>query len=518
MIEDSVLEPVAASSETGGQLCASLRSGYPALDRSVRRIKILILHSTDDLNRVRRTSFNHGFCLLKYAPWNSYELHCFGQPVTPRLRREKFDVIMLDTTFLCWRWAVPRIEYLDRLLRDYRFIAESEAIKIALPQDEYDHSAVLDHWLAQWRVDLIYSVCFAHKDILYPQASRYAEIVDGLTGYIDDADIALMKRLARPFEQRRIDVAYRARKLPPHFGRFGQLKSEIGVRFQAALGDTSLALDISVDPGDTLPGESWFRFLGDSRFTLGCESGSSLLDPVGDIRDACNNYLATHPEADFDEIEAACFPGQDMVRTYSATSPRVFEAAVAGVCQVLVPGHYLGVLKANEHYIPLAADASNIKAVHMALLDWPSAKERAAACRAALLDTDRLTYRGFVRDLLYRIEQRRQTQRAPAVTERQGLGEPSPSWAEQMHQLAETAVEVSLLSGSDLYEAMGSRSADGSGYRAGFYLLLKNLAGVGGWPSRPGRKARGTVYRILRRAWHVLPQHLRRAILQWLSH
>ena len=82
-------------------------------------------------------------------------------------------------------------------------------------------------------------------------------------------------------------------------------------------------------------------------------------------------------DAGFDEVEAACFPGRDMKRVYSAISPRVFEAALAEACQVLVPGHYLGILHANEHYIPLAADFSNIVQV----LDELGLRARKAAHR-----------------------------------------------------------------------------------------------------------------------------------------
>jgi len=114
-----------------------------------------------------------------------------------------------------------------------------------------------------------------------------------------------------------------------------------------------------------LRGDDWLKFLSNCRFTLGCESGSSLLDPRGEIRAACNAYLRRHPKSEFDEIEAACFPGQDMKRVFSAFSPRLFEAALAGACQVLVPGKYLGVLEPDQHYIPLAADFSNIGDVWM---------------------------------------------------------------------------------------------------------------------------------------------------------
>ena len=37
--------------------------------------------------------------------------------------------------------------------------------------------------------------------------------------------------------------------------------------------------------------------------------------------------------ATFDELEIACFPGQDMKRVYSAIGPRLFEAAIARSCR-----------------------------------------------------------------------------------------------------------------------------------------------------------------------------------------
>src|SRR5215475_5163889 len=106
------------------------RGNHPSAGPSSRhRLKILILHANTDLAQVRRTSFNHAFCLLKYAPWHHYQLHAYGHPISRRLREERFDAIILDTTFLCMRWATPRALYFDVLLRDYAFIADSDAIK-----------------------------------------------------------------------------------------------------------------------------------------------------------------------------------------------------------------------------------------------------------------------------------------------------------------------------------------------------------------------------------------------------
>jgi hypothetical protein len=169
-------------------------------------VRVLILHEIDDLASARRTSINHAFCLVKYSPQHEYTLHSARQPVTSRLRNQTFDAIVLDTTFLCWRWAKPRSLRLDRILDEYAFVAQSNAVKVALPQDDYDHAEVLDDWLADWRVDLIYSVCYEHREEFYSRTGKHAQIVEGLTGYIDDADIALMQKFAIPFNERKIDV------------------------------------------------------------------------------------------------------------------------------------------------------------------------------------------------------------------------------------------------------------------------------------------------------------------------
>ncbi|WP_338690967.1 hypothetical protein V5279_31120 [Bradyrhizobium sp. 26S5] len=363
-------------------------------------MRILILHELDDLGSARRTSINHAFALVKYAPEHEYTLHSARQPVTARLREQAFDAIILDTTFLCWRWARPKSLWLDRLLDAYDFIAKSDAVKVALPQDEYDHAEILDNWLSDWKVDLIYSVCYDHHAEFYPRAGKHARVLEALTGYVDDADIGLMQRFAVPFKDREIDVGYRARALPAYFGRIGQLKTELGDRFRSSMADRQLKLDISTQARDALVGDAWLQFLGNSKFTLGCESGSSLLDARGEIRECVERRLQRNPAASFEELEQACFPGQDMRNVYTAAGPRLFEAAIARSCQILTPGNYAGALKAGEHYIALALDCSNVEDVYEQMQDEDANMARIEACYRALVEDPKFRYRNFVAGLL----------------------------------------------------------------------------------------------------------------------
>ncbi len=363
-------------------------------------MRILILHEIDDFRSARRTSVNHAFCLLKYAPQHEYTLHSARQPVTSRLREEAFDAIILDTTFLCWRWAKPKSLWLDRILHDYDFVARSDAVKVALPQDEYDHSAVLDRWLADWKVDLIYSVCHEQHDRFYPQAGRHARIVEGLTGYVDDADVRLMQTFARPFGDRAIDVGYRARSLPAYFGRAGRMKTELGHLFREAMASRDLKLDISTDARETLVGDDWIRFLGNCKFTLGCESGSSVIDPEGEVRARVERHLQRHPGASFEEVEQACFPDQTSPSAYVTAGPRLFEAAMARSCQILVPGSYLGVLRPGEHYVAWSPELSPADDVYEQLRDDKANEARIEACYRVLIADPRFRYTTFVKNLL----------------------------------------------------------------------------------------------------------------------
>jgi hypothetical protein len=254
--------------------------------------------------------------------------------------------------------------------------------------------------LAEWNVDLIYSVCFEFADQFYKRASRHARIERGLTGFVDDADIPLALRYGKPFKTRDIDVGYRAKTLPAYFGRFGRMKSEIGTNFIAAMGGRGLRLDISVRDGDVFEGDAWLRFLGNCRFTIGCESGSSLLDPQGDIRSCVEAVVRQHPRATFEDIEQRCFVGLDMKHVYSAISPRLFEAALARSCQLLVPGRYMGVLQPDVHYIPIAQDLSNAEEVYEKMQDDAGNQSRIEACYSALVEDDRFRYRSFVANLL----------------------------------------------------------------------------------------------------------------------
>ena len=314
-------------------------------------------------------------------------VHDSDIPLPGYMKDIDYDLIVLGPTFLCSRYY-PKI--LNAVLSEFQFIKYSNACKVALPQDDYDCSEILEDWLLDWDVSLVYTVCPEHWSFLYSRLNNKGKIRLGYTGYISE-DWIDSWRSPKPLNLRTVDVSYRASKLPANFGRLGQLKWEIAPQFIKAIENVSrIRLDISIDPKDRIPGKRWHDFLENSKFCLVTASGSSLIDPRGGIRSCVNQYVSYKPEASFREIESVCFPNQDSKYIFTALSPRNLEAALAETVQIATPGTYSGIMNPYEHFIPLAEDCSNITEVLQIMGDQSQISKIQKKCKESVLSESRL--------------------------------------------------------------------------------------------------------------------------------
>ena len=278
-------------------------------------------------------------------------------PAPPWLAWTAPDLCVLHTTFLSHaRWSYSFEEYREK----FRWVMRLGCPKVALPQDEYDHAAVMDEWLLELGVTSVYS-CFGPSQwpMLYPQVSQRATLRETLTGFIDADAAAEVGRRIVPHGQRPHDIVYRARNLPYWLGHHGQLKHRIGEVVRERAADLGLQTDISTRPEDTIFGDRWLDFLLSGRAVVGAESGSSVLDARGDIQRRISRLLAEQPDLSFDEVDAQMPAGWDSY-AFFAISPRHLEAVVTKTAQVLVEGRYSGVLEPERHYIPVRRDFSNL--------------------------------------------------------------------------------------------------------------------------------------------------------------
>jgi hypothetical protein len=110
-----------------------------------------------------------------------------------------------------------------------------------------------------------------------------------------------------------------------------------------------------------IPRREWAQFLNTCKGTIGAESGSYYLDRRGQIIAQAKAYLRTHPGATFEEVFDRFFqcPRVEYI-SGKCISSRHFEPIGTKTCQILFEGHYNGILKADEHYICVKKDLSNI--------------------------------------------------------------------------------------------------------------------------------------------------------------
>jgi hypothetical protein len=263
---------------------------------------------------------------------------------------------------------------------------------LAFPQDDYDHAAVLDDWLDDLGASHVFTALPQHAAGLYPRISRNATIHGVLTGYVDEDAVETVH--FQTLGRRPLDVVYRAARLPYWFGRLGALKTEVASAAAGAAARLSLRVDIDVGDASVITGERWFQFLGSGRVVLGSESGASVIDRDGSVRAAVLAYLAARPAASYDEVRAHV-PANWDAHWLGAISPRHFEAAIARTPQALVRGSYSGVLRADDHYVPIESDLSNMDEAIAAALDPAVGTALAERAHADLVESRQYSYERF---------------------------------------------------------------------------------------------------------------------------
>jgi hypothetical protein len=109
------------------------------------------------------------------------------------------------------------------------------------------------------------------------------------------------------------------------------------------------------------PREAWNRFLNQCKGIIGAESGTYFLERDDRTRKAVTAFLAHYPRATFAQVYDRFFKSYPNPVSGKAVSSRHFEPIGARTCQLLLEGSYNGILKADEHYISIRKDLSNIE-------------------------------------------------------------------------------------------------------------------------------------------------------------
>jgi hypothetical protein len=333
---------------------------------NARRNVLVVYHLREAVPRL--TILDHLYSFKRYSSDRVFYYNVADGGAPSWMHRMSWDVVIFHYAFVSDR-IVP--EHWAGLVQRVDFLRSCDCIKIAIPQDEYMHCGALNRFIVDFGVSRVFT-CAYESDWpkIYPEAmAAGVQFKTVITGYLEPRTLQGIERLARRGVSRDIDVGYRSWYPWPSLGRHARLKGAIGELFAREAPARGFVVDISNPTGegndnkDTLKGWDWFRFLLRCRFTIGVEGGASILDFDGSIHDRTQEFLSEHPGADFETVEAACFPGAEGSVGLLAISPRHLEACATRTCQVLVEGRYNDALVPGIHYIELKRDFSNLDAV-----------------------------------------------------------------------------------------------------------------------------------------------------------
>jgi hypothetical protein len=357
---------------------------------------ILIVYYYKSEYPIRATSADHLYCFKTYSEHNCFYLNVAVRRVPSYLLRVKFDLIVFTTLFLSGRWDRNGFR---ETLRRIAPLKALDAVRVALPQDEFLNTDLLCDFINEFRIDCVFSVAPESEwETIYPNVDRErVKFMVVLTGYLDEHTVEKINGLAAKPEARTIDIGYRAWRGAPWLGRHGVLKAEIAEVFEEKAPLKGLVTDVSTRPEDTFLGDAWYEFMLRCKYIIGVEGGASILDRDGTIRKRTDEYTQAHPSAAFDQIEAECFPGLDGKLKLFAISPRHLEACATRTCQVLIEGSYNGILEPGAHYIELKRDFSNLDEVLESIRKDDLRKEITDRAYREIVESGRYTYESFVR-------------------------------------------------------------------------------------------------------------------------
>lgn len=280
----------------------------------------------------------------------------------------------------------------------YNLLIDYCGLKVLFVQDDYDNLPCTYKHINDLNINVVYTVIKPEFiDFVYPEEKfPNTRFIYNLTGYVSYKTFNFS---VPKIEDRIIDVFYRGRKLPLHYGSLGKEKFEIGNLFKEQVRDNSLDLNLDVESDDKnrIYGNAWYDRIVSSKAMLGTESGCNVFDFNGDLEFIVANGLEnglTEDEIYLKDIE----PLEKGVKV-NMISPKMFESIALKTALILYEGEYSGVLKPNRHFIPLSKDFSNFPEVIDKLNDDAYLQKMVDCAYEEISMNDEYSYPYFIRNL-----------------------------------------------------------------------------------------------------------------------
>lgn len=359
-------------------------------------MKLLVLYSRRSAI-MRKSTSDRLFSFERYFGGTVYYLNILSRFQQILLKRLAYDAIIFNESITA-PWSIPEYEWAIERVKRLRLTC---SIRAAFFQDEFFRINLVRRFVSELEITNIYTVApVSQWKKLYGDLLPPVKIERVLTGYIDSKTQKRANRIALK-KKRSIDIGYRTvGGFDGLTGSLGNSKVEIAKVFKELAKKNKLIESISTERSDILNGMKWFDFLSQCRYTIGVESGSSLLDYDGSIKDKVDNYRRRYVSATFEEIRDNCFRNLDGNLDLRAISPRNFDACMTRTCQILVEGEYNGILVPNTHYIPIARDFSNLDRIVELMADENGRARMVEKAYSDIVTSGRYSYAKFVEQIV----------------------------------------------------------------------------------------------------------------------
>jgi hypothetical protein len=517
-VADSRYDPVSLQQRRQVALANSYNSRFLSMSQSLLEAKASLVKSR---KKLRIAVFYD--CMIPMhvstirehlEAFDKYSYHLITYiPSTPEFWKRPADEVLslvdlsvFDVIIIHYSTRLSVLEHLDEGLA--QTLEKYYGLKVLFIQDEYEGTEIARSWMDRLKFNVVYT-CVPQEDVEYVYPSyRFpaTEFLPTLTGYVPED--STLEHYSKSLSERKLLIAYRGRKLPAVYGELGYEKYRIGVEMKMIAGMRDLPVDIEVEDSRRIYGSAWYEFLGSARATLGTESGANVFDFDGSLRAEITRLEIENPEIAFEEISAKVLASHEGRVLMNQISPKIFEAIRLRTALVLFEGSYSGVVRPNEHYIPLKKDFSNIDEVLAKLKDDEYLQKLTDRAYEDVVTSSRFSYKSFVEGVDADIEcrvLRSNTQNlllgpvffvAPDGSLKQALPALPLGVAVGPHPLG---CPMSLAEIADIFP----------GKRCGKVFPAKSKAGSQfSFPST-------MIYRTMRRAWHRLPFALRDKLLRF---
>ncbi len=341
------------------ELLASPESASAAARKSARR-NVLCLMDRSDLAMKVTTTQDYVGAFARYLPHNVHFAHAIYESQC-LLDLNEFDAVLILYSIKL---------YIDGHLSESfeQKLKTFGGYKVLFLQDDYEYTELVRRAISRLGIHRVFTIVpEKYIPAVYPpERFPYAAFSNVLTGYVAESAAAPSPL---PFNERKIWIGYRGRPLPYWLGKLGQEKITIGQRVKELCAGAGIPHDIEWEEDKRIYGGGWHAFIASCRAMLATPSGASVFDDTGELRRNIERELARNPGYAFEEaFEAYLKPHEGVVKT-NQVSPKMFEAIALRTALIMFEDEYSGVLRPNEHYIPLKRDYSNIDEVFAKVRD-----------------------------------------------------------------------------------------------------------------------------------------------------